>query len=72
MRLLHGTVASVLASFQKNLKDLKDLEVIAEVKAREAETIRQRIQRETQKAAAADTERDHALRVHAKIKELIG
>lgn len=37
MRLLHGTVASVLASFQKNLKDL---EVIAEVKARDAETIR--------------------------------
>lgn len=68
MRLLHATVASVLVSFQKNLKDL---EAIAETKAREAETIRQRIQRETQKAAAADTEREHALRVHAKIKELI-
>lgn len=68
MRLLNMSVAKVLASFQKNLKDL---EAIAETKAREAETIRQRITRETQKAAAADTERDHALRVHAKIKELI-
>jgi len=68
MRLLNMTVASVLTSFQKNLKDL---EAIAEAKAREAETIRQRIQREAQKAGAADAERDHALRVHAKIKELI-
>lgn len=69
MRLLNMSVAKVLASFQKNLTDL---EAIAEAKSREAEAIRQRIARDAEKAGAADAEREHALRVHGKIKELIG
>lgn len=69
MRLLNMSVAKVLASFQKNLTDL---EAIAEAKARESAKALEEIGVLTKKMTDAHQEREHALRVHGKIKELIG